>query len=236
MKEKTKLFTKLRSYFLAGCLVITPIAASLYVAYAIISFADHTIQSLIPSEYILNMQLPFCVPGIGLLFVLCAITLIGALTAGACGRFIVQFSERIFERTPIVRVIYTAIKQVMQTLYQNQSKAFQDVVMIEYPRKGIWSLGFITGQTKGEVQKLTEDVVINVFIPTTPNPTSGFLLFVPKKDIRTLKMSVEDGVKMVISAGIVTPTHRGPIKEEPFQSNSAVTTQDSSNTNIQKSS
>ena len=113
--------------------------------------------------------------------------------------------ERVLDKMPVVRTIYSAIKQIMQTVMSTNSESFRDVVLVEYPRKGIWVIGFVTGETKGEVQTLNKETLINVFIPTTPNPTSGFLLFLPKKDLIYMKMKVEDAVKMVISGGIVTP-------------------------------
>ena len=113
--------------------------------------------------------------------------------------------ERVLDKMPVVRSIYGAIKQIMETVMSTNSDSFREVVLVEYPRKKIWVIGFVTGETKGEVQNLNDETLINVFIPTTPNPTSGFLLFVPKKDLIYMKMKVEDAVKMVISGGIVTP-------------------------------
>jgi uncharacterized membrane protein len=136
------------------------------------------------------------------------LTLIGALTAGIIGRALNHLFEGILNRLPVIRSLYGAIKQIMETVLANKSSAFRECVLIEYPRKGMWTLGFITGTTKGEVQEKTAAVgqeVINVFVPTTPNPTSGFLLFVPEQDIIRLKMPIEDGLKLVVSGGIVTP-------------------------------
>ncbi len=115
---------------------------------------------------------------------------------------------------PVIRSVYSAIKQVLETILKQQSKAFRQAVLIEYPRRGIWAVGFITGTTEGEVQNLTMQEVVNVFLPTTPNPTSGFLLFVPSKDVVLLSMSVEEAVKMVISGGIVTPPDRRTEEEK----------------------
>ncbi|MGB1548340.1 MAG: DUF502 domain-containing protein [Alphaproteobacteria bacterium] len=137
-----------------------------------------------------------------------AITLIGALTAGFFGRFIVKYGERVLARMPVVRSIYGALKQIFEAVLTHSSTAFRKVVLIEYPRRGTWVLGFITGETKGEIQNLTKETVINVFLPTTPNPTSGFLLFVPAEDVYELTMTVEEGIKMVVSGGIVTPPDR----------------------------
>ena len=133
------------------------------------------------------------------------ITFIGAITPGFIGRTLLKAEERVLDKMPVVRSIYGAIKQIMETVMSTNSDSFREVVLVEYPRKKIWVIGFVTGETKGEVQTLNDETLINVFIPTTPNPTSGFLLFVPKKDLIYMKMKVEDAVKMVISGGIVTP-------------------------------
>jgi uncharacterized membrane protein len=127
---------------------------------------------------------------------------------------VIHTGERFLARMPVVRSIYSATKQVFETVLAQQSNAFRDAVLVEYPRRGIWAVGFITGVTRGEVQNLTEDETVNVFLPTTPNPTSGFLLFVPAKDVTYLDMSVEEAIKMVISGGIVTPPDRRTLEEQ----------------------
>lgn len=130
--------------------------------------------------------------------------------AGFIGRFFVRIWESLLARMPVIRSVYSALKQIFETVLAQQSTAFRQVVLVEYPRRGTWALGFVSGVSKGEVQRLTKDDCINVFLPTTPNPTSGFLLFVPKDDVIPLEMSVEDGLKMVISGGIVTPPDKTP--------------------------
>ena len=127
------------------------------------------------------------------------------MTPGFLGRTLLKSGERVLDKMPVVRSVYGAIKQVMETVMSTNSNSFREVVLVEYPRKGIWVIGFVTGETKGEVQSLKKEKLINVFIPTTPNPTSGFLLFFPKKDLIYMHMKIEDAVKMVISGGIVTP-------------------------------
>jgi len=140
------------------------------------------------------------------------LTFIGFLTAGLIGRYIIKLGERIISRLPIIRSIYGALKQIFENVLNSSSKSFREVVLIEYPRKGIWAIGFITGNTKGEVKSLSNKEMVNVFLPTTPNPTSGFLLFLPKKDVKILNMSIEEGIKMVISGGIVTPNFKSNTK------------------------
>lgn len=203
--QRKGLLGKLRGYFLAGILITAPISLTIYLGWIFIDFMDTKVSGILPDKYNPETYLPFSVPGLGFLIFLIVITLIGALTAGFVGRYFINLSERIVTRMPILRSIYAAIKQIFETILSTQSSAFREVVLFQYPRPGIWSLGFITGLTEGEIQDLTEDEVLNVFLPTTPNPTSGFLLFIPKNDLLFLEMSVEDGIKMVVSGGILTP-------------------------------
>lgn len=199
------LSARLRAYFFAGILVTAPIGITLYLAWLIIDFIDGRVTPLIPARYNPETYLPFSLPGLGLLVAAVVLTVIGAFTAGLVGRWIVRLFDQMMQRMPVVRNVHSALKQILETVLAQQSKAFRQVVMIEYPRKGIWAIGFLTGDTVGEVQNLTEDDVVNVFLPTTPNPTSGFLLFVPERDVIYLDMSVEDAAKLVISAGLVYP-------------------------------
>ena len=207
------LSARLRAYFFAGVLVTAPLAITFWLVWQVISWIDRSIKPLIPVQYNPETYLPFSVPGIGLVVSVVFLILVGAFAAGFIGRLVVRMSERILARMPVVRSIYGATKQIFETVLAQSSRAFRDVVLVEYPRRGIWAIGFITGATEGEVQELTEDVVVNVFLPTTPNPTSGFLLFVPKSDLVRLNMSVEEGIKMVVSGGIVTPPDRRPVEQ-----------------------
>jgi len=203
-----KRIPRIRRYFLAGFLVTAPLGITVLIAWWIINFIDEWVTPLIPTKYNPETYLPFSLPGLGLLILFIALTLIGALTAGLMGRWVVRTGERILNRMPVVRSVYSAFKQIFETILAQQSNAFREAVLIEYPRRGIWAIGFITGTTKGEVQSLTLEETVNIFLPTTPNPTSGFLLFVPREEVVPLDMSVEEAVKMVISGGIVTPPDR----------------------------
>lgn len=200
----------IRGYFLAGLLVTIPIAVTIYIAWAFINFVDNIISVVIPAPYHPENYLPFAVPGLGLVTMFVGMTVIGWLAAGFAGRFVLRIGERIVARMPVVRSVYGAVKQITETVLAQKSQAFREVVLFEYPRRGTWALGFITGVTKGEVQNLTADEVLNVFLPTTPNPTSGYLLFVPRREVIFLDMTVEEGIKMVVSGGIVTPPDRRP--------------------------
>ena len=226
LPRKRGVASRLRSYFLAGVLVTAPLGLTGLLSWWFIDFVDEKITPLIPDRYNPETYLPFGIPGLGLLVLLMAVTLIGALTAGLIGRWLLQTGERVLNRMPVVRSIYSAIKQIFETVLAQQSNAFREAVLVEYPRRGIWAIGFITGTTKGEVQNLTEEKTVNIFLPTTPNPTSGFLLFVPKTDVVPLGMSVEEAVKMVISGGIVTPPDRRSKKEQNISRVSSRTFED----------
>lgn len=214
---------RLRNYFFTGILVTAPISITFYLAWLFINFVDHRIQPLIPAKYHPENYLPFGIPGLGLVIMIVALTLIGALTAGFMGRLLIRFYEGLLNRMPVIRSVYNAVKQILETVLAQQSQAFREAVLVEYPRRGMWAIAFITGRTEGEVQNLTEEETINLFLPTTPNPTSGFLLFVPRKDIVHLSMSVEEAIKMVISGGIVTPPDRRTPEEKAKPAVSAAT-------------
>ena len=204
-KIQVGLIAKFRNYFFTGILVTVPILITLYVTWIVITFIDIKVAGLLPEYLNFREAFPYKIPGLGLIIVIIFVTLIGDLTQGLLGRTFLRFGERIVSKMPVVRSIYSAIKQIMETVMSTNSNSFREVVLVQYPRKELWVIGFVTGSTKGEVKRtLSKDKnLINVFIPTTPNPTSGFLLFVPKKDLIYLDMSVEQAVKMVISGGIV---------------------------------
>ncbi len=217
---------RMRAYFFAGILVIAPISITLYLAWLFIGFVDSKITPLIPLKYNPESYLPFALPGLGLLILVLGLMLTGALTASFMGRLWVRFSERALARMPVIRNIYSAVKQIFETVLADKSAAFREAVLVEYPRRGIWAIAFITGRTEGEVQNVTEEECINIFLPTTPNPTSGFLLFVPKKDLISLSMTVEEAIKMVISGGIITPPDPRPKDQQNVPLTAAHTYED----------
>jgi uncharacterized membrane protein len=201
----------MRAYLLAGILVTAPIGLTLYLTWLMVNFIDNQVMPLIPQRYNPETYLPISIPGLGLLLAVLVLIFIGWLAAGLMGRWFVRFSEKIMATMPIVRGLHSAIKQIMETVLAQKSNAFRQVVLVEYPRKNLWAIAFVTADTTGEVGNLYDDEMVNIFLPTTPNPTSGFLLFVPRSDVHMLNMSVEDGIKMVVSAGLVTPPdHRAP--------------------------
>jgi uncharacterized membrane protein len=199
------LWPRMRGYFFAGMLVSAPIAITVYVALLLISFVDERVFSVIPPVYNPETYLPFSVPGIGVLLMLVILTLIGAIAAGYLGKMLLRLSDRLLNRMPVVRSIYGVAKQIVETVVSNKSVAFREVVLIEYPRSGVWTVGFLTGRSIDQIGQTVGQSLVNVFVPTTPNPTSGFLLFLPEGDVHRLPMTVEEGIKLVISAGIVLP-------------------------------
>jgi len=202
---KRSFAARLRGYFIAGVLVTAPITITAWLTIAIVNFVDSRVERLIPPSYNPEEYLPFSLPGVGFIVVVVFLFFVGMLTTNFLGRYFLKLGEAILDRLPVVRSLYGATKQIFETVFANQSEAFREVVMIEYPRKDMWVIGFLTGRSKGEVQEKTSENTVNVFVPTTPNPTSGFLLFVPEKDVIRMEMSVEEGIKLVVSAGIVTP-------------------------------
>ena len=213
--HKRSFWLRFRNYFITGIIVVAPITLTIYLVSLVINLIDEKIVPLIPLRYNPETYLPFAVPGIGVVIMVIVLTFIGWLTTGLVGRTVVRVGENLLDRMPIVRSIYSALKQIFETVFTQNSRAFRDVVLIPYPRQGCWAIGFATGTTKGEVQDAIQDEVVNVFLPTTPNPTSGYLLFLPKKDVIFLSMTVEQGIKLVISGGVVTPEMAKGAVNEP---------------------
>lgn len=202
-------FARFRSWFLTGLLVTAPVLLTVYITWSAIQLIDSQVAGLVPGFSDLQFS---NVPGVGLVIGVVLITVIGAIAAGFLGRWIIRLGEALLNRMPVVRTIYGATKQILETVISTQSDAFREVILVEYPRRGLWVIGFVTGGTKGEVARKVDGDMVNVFVPTTPNPTSGFLLFCPREDVIFLDMSVEDAVKLVVSGGIVTPPDKGAAK------------------------
>lgn len=197
---------KIRGYLFAGLVFAAPTALTVYLVYWMTVTIDRLVQSLFPAQNSWA-QILFQVPGIGVIISLAVLIFLGLLLQNVVGNYFVHRWEKLFSKLPLVRTIFLTIKQVVDAFFGKNAMTFREVALIEYPRKDLWALCFVTGTTQGEVQEKTSDDVINVFLPTTPNPTSGFLLFVPRQDLRILDMTVEQGIKMIISAGIITPEH-----------------------------
>ena len=205
--------TRLRNHFVTGLVVVGPLAITVYLARAFLEWVDGTVKPMIPAAWNPDSYLPFGVPGFGLLVALVGITVLGAMTASLVGRTLLSYGEDLVGRTPFVRPVYKTLKQLFETFVSSRDQSFREVGLIEWPRPGVWSLVFVSGVTRGEVAtRLGEagegaagEDWLTVFIPTTPNPTGGYVMFLPRSAVRILDMSVEDAAKMVISGGIVTP-------------------------------
>ena len=199
-RRSISLIARLRNYFITGIVVLVPIGITLYLTKFIISVSSN----LIPAEINPNNYLPFSVPGLEIIISIIIITLVGGLSLSFIGKKVLQFVNELFKKIPILRTIYSAIGQMTET-FAPKRKSKKSVVLIEYPRKGSWAVGFITKENKGEISKKTNQKLVNVFVPTTPNPTSGFLLMFPKDEVLHLDMSFEEASKFIVSAGTSNP-------------------------------
>jgi len=195
-RKRISIIAKLRNYFITGIVVLVPIGITLYLTKFFITISS----KLIPAEINPNSYLPFSIPGLEIFLSIILITIVGYLSLSFLGRKILQLFNNLLKRIPILRTIYSAIVQMAETLAPKR-KSKKSVVIVEYPRKGSWAVGFATKDNKGEISKKTNQNLVNVFIPTTPNPTSGFLLMFPKEDIIYLDMNFEEASKFIVSAG-----------------------------------
>tara|TARA_B100001248_G_C27180732_1_gene362208 strand:- start:3 stop:626 length:624 start_codon:yes stop_codon:yes gene_type:complete len=202
-RKKTPIFSRLRNYFITGIVVLVPIGITLYLTKFFISISSN----LIPKEINPNSYLPFSIPGLEILLSIIFITIIGSLSLSFIGKKILQLVNETLKRIPILRTIYSAIGQMTESLAPNKTGNQKSVVLIEYPRKGTWAVGFATKDNKGEISKKTGEELVNIFVPTTPNPTSGFLLMFPKKDVVYLDMTFEEASKFIVSAGTSNPSN-----------------------------
>ncbi len=194
----------MKKYLIAGLLVWMPLGITFLVVRAIVGFLDKTLL-LLPEAYQPDTVLGVHIPGLGVVLAVVLVLATGMVVANFLGKRIVSAWESLLARIPLVRTLYAGIKQIMEAVLATDGKSFSKVLLLEYPRKGVWSFAFMTSDDLGEVQDKTDAKVISVFIPTTPNPTSGFVLMVPATDVVELEMSVEDGLKMIISMGVVVP-------------------------------
>ena len=193
---KKSIFSKIRNNFIAGIVVLIPIGITLYLTLFIIKLSTN----LIPKEINPNNYLPFDIPGLEILIALILITFIGWLSLSFLGKKFFEIFNNILKKIPILRTIYSAIGQMTESFTKND-KSQRSVVLLEYPRKGLWVVGFATKENNGEISKKTNEELVNIFIPTTPNPTSGFLLMVPKKDLIYLDVTFEQASRFIVSAG-----------------------------------
>lgn len=215
------LFGSLRSNFLTGLIVVAPIGLTIWLIWSVIGIIDSWVLPFVPDAYnpakliLRYFNVEVDIRGIGVVFFLIFTFVVGWAAKGLIGRSLLSWSEGLVQSLPVVRSVYGGLKQITETVLAQGSSSFEKACLVEYPRKGIWAIAFISTEAKGEIASRASKQMISVFLPTTPNPTSGFLLFVPRDSVTLLDMSVEDAAKLVISAGLVYPNGQGGITTEP---------------------
>ncbi|QFT93001.1 hypothetical protein FIU86_09105 [Roseovarius sp. THAF9] len=225
--KKPGRFAGLRASFLTGIVVIAPVVLTIWLIWTLVGWVDGFVLPFVPDtyqpEYLINRfvlgntrpddadWVSFNIRGVGVIVFLLFTLIVGWIAKGLIGRSLIRYGESLVDRMPVVRSIYSGVKQIAETVFAQTERSFEKACLIQYPRKGIWAIGFISTQAKGEVVEKAEmsGDLLSVFVPTTPNPTSGFLLFFPRSDVIELDMSIEDAAKLVISAGLVYPGQNG---------------------------
>lgn len=198
---------RLHSYFLTGLIIAGPLAITAYISWWFVTWVDGWVKPFIPMRYLPETYLDFNIPGIGLIVVLVGLTTLGFLAANLLGKSLIGIGERLLQRMPVVRGIYNGTKQVFETIFSADGTSFRTVGLVQFPVKGTWSIVFISTPATPEIQKLTpgSEDKIGVFLPCTPNPTTGFFFYLPRSEIIELKMSVDEAAKLVMSAGVIQP-------------------------------
>ncbi len=215
---KRKIGSRLRNYFLTGLIIVGPLAITVNIVWWFINAVDAWVKPLmpdfeawlsrvLPADYQIPGGLSQSIPGFGLLFAIAGLTIIGALTANLLGRTIISYGESMLSRMPVVRNVYSGLKQIFETVLSESGNSFQKVGLVEFPRKGMWSIVFIAGASRGEIDVRLNggEPTVCAFLPCTPNPTTGYLIYVPKNEVIELDMKIEEAAKLVISAGLITP-------------------------------
>jgi uncharacterized membrane protein len=215
LNRKPGMFAGLRASFLTGIVVIAPVALTVWLVWTLMGWVDSVVLPLIPFSVRPEHYIGINLRGVGVIIFLVFTIVVGWIAKGLIGKSLILFAESLVNRMPVVRSIYSGVKQIAETVFAQSERSFEKACLIQYPRKDIWAIGFISTSAKGEVNARAEtgSDMVSVFVPTTPNPTSGFLLFFPKEDVIELEMSVEDAAKLVISAGLVYPGEVDP--EDP---------------------
>lgn len=205
------LLAGLRASFLTGIVVIAPVGLTIWLIWSVIGWIDGVVLPLVPDKFQPERYIGINLRGLGVIIFLLFTIIMGWIAKGLIGRSLIRYAETMVDRMPVIRSIYSGIKQISETVFAQSERSFEKACMIQYPRRGIWAIGFISTTAKGEVSERAETggKLLSIFVPTTPNPTSGFLLFFPEEDVIELDMSVEDAAKLVISAGLVYPTPDG---------------------------
>jgi uncharacterized membrane protein len=208
-----------RRYFITGILVWLPLAVTIWVLHSALGVLDAVFASVLkavsvvaPAQAAPVLQWLSTTPGVGVVVMLLALLLTGMLVSNMAGQWVARQSDRLLSHIPIVKSIYTSVKQVSDTLFSSSGQAFREAVLVQYPRAGVWTIAFVTGHAGGEVREHLGDDVLSLYVPTTPNPTSGFMLLVPRSEVHTLQMSVDEALKYIISMGVVAPPARGDVE------------------------
>ena len=215
------LFASLRASFLTGLIVVTPVALTMWLVWTVMGWVDAFVLPLVPRQFRPEQYIGINLRGVGVIFFLFFTLVIGWVAKGVIGRAVIRWGEGLVDRTPIVRSIYGGAKQIAETVFAQNETSFHTACLIEYPRRGAWAIAFVSTSAKGEIARRNEsgEALLSIFVPTTPNPTSGFLLFLPESDVVELDMSVEDAAKLVISAGLVYPPSQ--LADEAKEANGA---------------
>ena len=206
------MLSRLRASFLTGIVVIAPVWLTVWLIWSVVGWIDSAVLPLVPQQFQPEQYVGINLRGVGVVIFLIFTVLVGWIAKGILGRSLIHFAESVVDRMPVVRSVYSGIKQISETVFAQTERSFEKACLIQYPRKDIWAIGFVSTEAKGEVatRAQTGSTLMSVFVPTTPNPTSGFLLFFPKEDVIELDMTVEDAAKLVISAGLVYPNAKDP--------------------------
>lgn len=208
VKKKPGLLRFIRNRFFTGLIIALPVAATIWVISLFVGFVDGSVWNLLPSSW--NPEKRFIasigynIPGIGLILAVIGLTILGIIASNFIGGRVLQFGEKLLYRVPLVSNVYNGLKQIVGTVAQSDERNFKEVILVEYPRPGLWAIGFVTADLKGAPKEFLKDDYVSIFVPTTPNPTSGFLLFSKRSDLKVLNMTPEEGAKMIISGGIVS--------------------------------
>ena len=205
---KIKKRQTLKTYLFTGILVTTPVAITFYVSIKLFLWLDGCVTRFIPAKYNPETYLPYGLPGLGVLLLLTFFVLTGMFTANYIGRWLVGLGQKLLYRVPVISSIYGALKKLFEAVMGNNTQAFRKAVLVEYPRKGMWTVAFVTAPVYAGFKKMLPKDMLTLYVPTTPNPTSGFMIYVPKKDVKELDVPVEEALKMILSMGIVNPSKR----------------------------
>lgn len=218
---KRSFFSSLRASFLTGLVVVVPIGLTIYLIYTVIGWVDSWVLPFVPQAYqpqtllqdLLGEDTRLGLRGMGVIVLLIFTVIVGWIAKGIIGRSLLRRAEGLVDRMPVVRTLYNGLKQIAETVFNQQDNNFERACLVEYPKEGIWAIGFISTRAKGEIAAhfAADDDIISVFLPTTPNPTSGFLLYVPARDVKMLDMRIEDAAKLIISAGLVYPAPKAEL-------------------------